>query len=119
MSNIATPIRCIWMRPVYGDHLEVVILGNSTPDEHTTEAENIAAIFIHIRKLAEGWPGWDRVDVLAMGPSVVGLRCHLGKNASGLDVLAEGLRMFVNATALQWSGGNPGGDSAMGMMATW
>jgi hypothetical protein len=117
--NITTPTPCIWMRPVAGENLEIILLGNVSPDEDTPEAENVAAIFIGVRKLSEGWPGWDRVDVLAMGPMVLGLRCHLGKHAGGLDLLAEGLRMFENSNALRWSGGNPASDSALGMVATW
>lgn len=119
MSDIATPTPCIWMRPVHGENLEIVLLGNATPDGLTPEAENMAAIFVHVRKLAEHWRGWDRVDVLAMGATVVGLRCHLGKYAGNLDVIAEGVRMFADSKALQWSGGNSGGDSALGMIAVW
>lgn len=118
-AMITHPQRCIWMRPVSSENLEIILLGNANPDENTPEAENVAAIFVHVRKLAEAWPGWDRVDVLTMGASVVGLRCNLAGKHSPADLLAEGVRMFANSKALRWTGGSAGANPALGMLATW
>lgn len=120
MSNIAIPKRRIWLYPIGDGNLEIVLLGDATPEEGTPEAENIAAIWIHLRKLAEAHPGWDRVDVLAMGPTVIGLRVHCAARHAAIgDVMQEALRMFKDGNALKWSGGNAGSDSALGMVGIW
>lgn len=111
------PKRRIWLYPASDSQLEIVILGRADID--AAEADNAAAIYVHVRQLCETWPGWDRVETLTMGTAVVGLSVQLGKHASHGDLLAEAMRMFRGSNAIKWSGGNSASDSRCGMVGEW
>lgn len=118
--NIASPKRRIHLFPIADDTLEIVLLGDSSTDEATPEAENIAAVFVHMRKLVESWPGWDRREILAMGAAVIGLRVHIGKHGQRPTALAEALAMFEGLRGIRWrSGGGTDADSRLGMVGEW
>jgi hypothetical protein len=83
---VTPPTRRIWIYPAPDGTLEVILLGSIA---------EIAWEFAAILKSAEAWVGFEKVDPIAVGSTVLGMRCSMSMLACG-DPIQE---------AMAWLGG--------------
>lgn len=104
---IRAPARRIWLYPVDGA-LEILLFGE--------EAE-IAPLFAALRRLCEGWPGFERVEAIAQGTAQLGMRvtrapiCTRSLIREAVRALHESMPVLFARIA--WSGDDTG------IVGTW
>lgn len=104
------PTRRIWLFPAPDGTLEVILLGS---------IGEIAWEFAAVLKSAEAWPGFVTVEPIAVGNTVLGMRCRIGHLATHLDPVAEGLTWLATEDRfihrVEWCGTDSSHAGKIGM----
>lgn len=105
------PTRRIWLFPAPDGTLEVILLGSIS---------EIAWEFAAVLKSAERWIGFVSVDPIAVGNTVLGMRCRLGHLATHDDPIAEALTWLATDDRfihrVEWCGTD---SERAGKIGTW
>lgn len=97
MTTERAPARRVWLWAPDNVGIEIFVVGPTMQIAHVAAA---------ILRTAEGWPGWERVQIIASGSCSVGLWASLTKLATYDDPIAEALLMFRSHERLrviQWT----------------
>jgi len=110
---ISPPTKRIWISAADDASLEIIMLGSMG---------EIAWVFASILKSAEHWPGFIKVDPIAVGTTVLGMRCYLSRDATHDDPVAEGLLWLssdddrIRMKRIEWSAVD---SPRVGRIGTW
>lgn len=108
---ISPPTRRLWLYPAPDGTLEIILLGG---------LNEIAWEFSVILRTAERWPGFLTVDPIAVGTTVLGMRCTLGPYAVHDDPVAEALAWLSSDAQfirkIEWTGTD---SPRAGRIGTW
>lgn len=97
MTTESAPARRVWLWAPSYEAIEILVVGPTL---------QIAAMFALIKRTAEDWRGWERVQIIVSGMGAGGIWAARTRFATYDDPIAEALLMFGSREplrAVQWS----------------
>lgn len=97
MTTERAPARRVWLWAPTPEAIEIIVVGPTL---------QIAPLFALIKRTAEDWRGWERVQIIVSGMGAAGIWAARTRFATYDDPIAEALMMFQSREplrAVQWA----------------
>lgn len=92
MTTERAPARRVWLWAPTPESIEILVVGDTF---------QIAPLFAMIKRAAEDWRGWERVQIVVSGTGAAGLWAARTEFATYDDPIAEALLMFGSREPLR------------------
>ncbi len=92
MTIERAPSRRVWLWAPTDEAIEILVVGPTI---------QIATMFAIIKRTAEDWSGWERVQIIASGMGAAGIWAARTRLATYDDPIAEALLMFDSRKPLR------------------